>query len=276
MLSIRTPCWRCAVSPFAAAMLIVLAGCGGRSADVAPGPVTGGVASPQTIDALWVRATDLLVRRKWDDAAVAFERLLLETRTGDPRLPRARYNLAEARLGQKSNLQAVREFRRVADDFATDSLAPIALVRAGEAYAALWRRPELDPTYGTGARATLQEVLTRFPGTPAAARADAGIAALDDKFAYKALRNAAFYQRYKAYDSAILLLKDLIATWPRTRVAPDAIEHLIETYRILGYAEDVRDTCEYFRRQHPTSPRLDATCPVPAVAAPPTGATPGS
>lgn len=276
MLSIRTPDWRCAISPFAAAMMIVLAGCGGRRATAAPSPAIGGVATSQTIDSLWVRASDLLARRKWDDAAVAFERLQLEMRNGDPRVPRARYHLAEARLGQKSNLQAVREFRRVADDFATDSLAPIALVRAGEAYAALWRRPELDPTYGTVARATLQEVLTRFPGSPAAARADSGIAALDNKFAYKALRNAVFYLRYKAYDSAILVLKDLIATWPRTNIAPDAIEHLIETYRMLGYAEDVRDTCEYFRRQHPTSPRLDATCPVPVTPAPPTGATPGS
>ncbi len=260
-----------------ASMLTFTIACGGRGGSAVPSPVTSGTASAAAIDSMWVRADDFYARGKWDDAAVAYERVQLEMRSGDPRIPRARFQLAETRLHQRSNLQAVREFRRVSDDFSGDSLAPVALVRAGDAYAALWRRPELDPTYGTVALATYQEVLSRFPGTPSAAVAQAKIAELEDKFAYKAYRAAAFYIRYKANDSAILLLKDLIATYPRTAIIPEALESLVETYRKLGYLEDVAETCEYFRRFHPESPRLAPTCPAATPAAVPTaGGTPGS
>lgn len=262
----------CIVSVF-----VFTAACGGRGASAGPSPVTSGTATPAAIDSMWARADDFYAREKWDDAAIAYERVQLEMRSGDPRVPRARFQLAETRLRQKSNLQAVREFRRVSDDFSGDSLAPIALVRAGDAYAALWRRPELDPTYGTIALATYQEVSARFPGTASATAAQVKIAELEDKFAYKAYRAATFYMRYKANDSAVLLLKDLIATYPRAAIIPEALASLIETYRKLGYLEDVAETCEYFRRFHPESPRLASACPAssPAVA-PTTGGTPGS
>ncbi len=151
-------------------LVAVTAACGGKGGSSTPAPVSSGTASAASIDSMWVRADDLYAREKWDDAAVAYERVQLEMRSGDPRIPRARFQLAEVRLRQKSNLQAVREFRRVSDDFSGDSLAPVALVRAGDAYAALWRRPELDPTYGTVALATYQEVVSRFPGTPVGGR----------------------------------------------------------------------------------------------------------
>lgn len=256
-------------------LVAVTAACGGKGGSSTPAPVSSGTASAASIDSMWVRADDLYAREKWDDAAVAYERVQLEMRSGDPRIPRARFQLAEVRLRQKSNLQAVREFRRVSDDFSGDSLAPVALVRAGDAYAALWRRPELDPTYGTVALATYQEVVSRFPGTPSAAVAQTRIAELEDKFAFKAYRNAVFYVRYKAFDSAVLLLKDLIASYPRTAIIPEALESLIGTYRNLGYLEDVAETCEYFQRFHAASPRLAESCPAATPAAPPAaGGTP--
>jgi outer membrane assembly lipoprotein YfiO len=262
----------------AVAAVCMAAACGGKEPAPTPTPVSSGTATAASIDSMWVRANDLFRREKWDDAAVAYERVQLEMPTGDPRIPLARFRLAETRLGQKSNLQAVREFRRVSDDFATDTLAPIALVRAGDAYAALWRRPELDPTYGAVAQATYQEVLTRFPGTPAAAQASLKLAELEEKFAYKAYKNAAFYLRFKAYDSAVLLLKNVVATYPRTSIIPEALDDLIGAYRKLGYDEDVRDTCDFFRRFHPDSPRLSKSCPATSTppSPAPSGGTPGS
>ena len=59
-----------------------------------------------------------------------------------------------------------REFRKVSDDTPNDPLAPEALLRAGDVYADLWRRPELDPSYGQTALATYQELLNRYPGAP--------------------------------------------------------------------------------------------------------------
>ena len=77
-----------------------------------------------------------------------------------------------------------------------------------------------------------------------------------------------YYFRLKAYDSAILYLRDLVATYPRAAAAPDALAKLAEAYRILGYAEDVRETCDYLRRFHPAAAgRDDVRNSCPAVVA---------
>lgn len=250
------------------ALIMLLAACGGGQPETQPAPQASVTASPAQLDSLLTRAQALLVEREWQDAAIAYERLLLELPRGDRRLPAARIALGEARLGSKSYLQAVREFRRTADEYPTDSLAPTGLLRAGDAYAAMWRRPELDPTYGLQALATWQELLTRYPESPVAVTGRARVAGLQEWFAIKELKNGKFYLRYKAYDSAILVFKDLVAKYPRTSVAPEALSQLVGAYRRLGYVEDVEEMCGYFRTNYPDSALLALSCPQPPAATP--------
>ena len=131
----------------------------------------------------------------------------------------------------------------------------------GDVYAELWRRPELDPTYGQTALATYQELLNRYPDSDAAKRAQLRITELNERFAYKTYKAAMFYFRLKAYDSAILYLKDLIATYPKAAVVPDALVKLVQAYKTLGYREDVQETCGYIRRFHPKAPGAGEVCP---------------
>jgi outer membrane protein assembly factor BamD len=248
------------------AATLILAGCGGGRAAEAGGasgavPAQAENSTPQEIDSLYRLAESRIRHAKWGDAIEDLERLLLEFSPGDPRTPTARYFLAEAKLGVGSHLEAAREFRRVSDETPNDPLAPDALLRVGDVYAELWRRPELDPSYGQTALATYQELLNRYSGSPAAARAQASIEDLQERFAYKEYRAALYYFKLKAYDSAILYLKDVVATYPRAAVAPDALLKLVEAYRRLGYQEDVRETCGYLRQFHPNSLRHESPCP---------------
>lgn len=219
------------------------------------------VVSPAMIDSLWSAAISFLAKKKWDKASTAFERVALEMTPGDPRARVKFMYVGEARLAQGSNLQAVREFRRLSDEYPSDSLAPRALLRAGDAYKVLWRRVELDPTYGETALATYQELLSRYPTSAAAKEAAAKVQDLNDRFALKEYKTGSFYYRFKAFDSAILVFRHLIATWPQTAVVPDALGKLVATYRHLGYIDDVRDMCGYYRKQWPADPKLEATCP---------------
>ena len=196
--------------------------------------------------------------------------MTLELPTGDSLVTEAHFRLAECYFGQKNQLQAAREFRKVSDDSPNSALAPEALLRAGDAYGDLWRRPELDPTYGETARAAYQELLNRYPDSPAAPRARQRIAELEESFAQKELKTAQYYFRLRAYDSAILYLKDLAATYPRASVTPQALLKLVDAYRAVGYKEDLLETCGYIRRFHPTAPGLNGACP----AAPDTVAAP--
>jgi outer membrane protein assembly factor BamD len=238
----------------------------GRPA-VAPAPVAVS-ASPAEVDALWKSALGYFRAGNFAKSAKILERLVLEFAPGDGRAPEAHFVLAECRLAQGDHLQATREFRKVSDDTPNDALAPEALLRAGDAYAELWRRPELDPTYGQTALATYQELQNRYPGSDAAERAKTRTIELQDKFAYKTYRAGLFYFRIKAYDSAILYLKSVAATYPRAAITPVALIKLVEAYRILGYQEDLKETCGYLRRFHPDAAGVTGACP-----APPAGAT---
>lgn len=242
--------------------LLLLVGCGGRGkGNAAPAPVSGTGASAATIDSLWSRAEWAVHHGKWGDAEKLLDRVNLEFSPGDPRVGRAHYYLGEALFAQKRQLEAAREFRRASDETPNDPIAPEALLRLGDVYADLWRRPELDPTYGQTALSTYQELLNRYPGSSAAKRGQLRIAELNERFATKEFKAGMFYFRLKAYDSAILYLKDVVATYPKATVVPEALIKLVQAYKALGYREDVQETCGYIRRFHPRAPQVGEVCP---------------
>jgi outer membrane protein assembly factor BamD len=251
-------------------LLAALACGGGRSPEngsAAPAPVGATGVSDATVDSIWRQAEQAVRRGKWSDAEKLLDRTMLEFSPGDARIARAHFLLGEARFAQNRQLEAAREFRRASDDTPNDPIAPEALLRLGDVYADLWRRPELDPSYGQTALATYQELLNRYPGATAAKRAQQRITELNERFASKTYKAALYYFRLKAYDSAILYLKDLVATYPRTAVVPEALIKLVQAYRALGYREDVQETCGYIRRFHPRAPKAREVCPTNAAGA---------
>lgn len=239
-------------------LILVATACGGGQPGT-PEPVSG---NAQLVDSLWTSAQEHYRQGEWAKAGTELERLLLEFAPGDNRIINTHYMLGEIYFVQNDHIRAAREFRRVSDSTSASPLAPDALMRAGDVYADLWRRPELDPSYGQTALATYEELLNRYPDSPAAPKTRERIATLNNNFADKAFKNAMYYLRLKAYDSAILYLRDLLATYPRATVAPDALVKLIEAYHAIGYAEEEKETCGYFRQNHPNAPDLDRVCPV--------------
>ncbi len=244
--------------------LASLMACGGgarKPPAASPAPVAAGDASPAAIDSLWHQVEQAVRHGKWSEAEKHLNRAVLEFAPGDPRIAQAHFFLGEALYAQGRHLEAAREFRKASDETPNDPIAPEALLRLGDVYSDLWRRPELDPTYGQTALSTYQELLNRYPASNAAKRAQLRIAELDERFAYKAYKAAIFYFRLKAYDSAILYLKDLVATYPKAAVVPDALVKLVQAYKTLGYREDVQETCGYIRRFHPKAPGAGDVCP---------------
>jgi outer membrane assembly lipoprotein YfiO len=225
-------------------------------------------ASPKMLDSLWTAAMDHYQHHKWDKAAAAFDRLELELPPGDRRTLLSRLYLGELYVRSGSNLQGVREYRRLVDEFPTDSLAPEALLRAGEAYAKLWRAPDLDPTYGITAQSVFTEVQTRYPASPAAAQARERLKQLDNKFAAKDYKIGTYYLKYRAYESAILMLKGLIVDHSHAAVVPSALADLVKVYRKLGYVEDIKVVCTFVGLDWSTTPQYQQSC----VDSPPTAA----
>ncbi|HWO89760.1 MAG TPA: outer membrane protein assembly factor BamD [Gemmatimonadales bacterium] len=180
-------------------------------------------------------------------AQSGFQKLVFDLPARDTIHVRARFYLAETYFGLRDYVTAAREFRRVADDFPADVLAPDALLRAGDSYRQLWRRAELDASNGETAVATYQELLGRYPRSRAAAIAQARIRELNEQFARKDFMAGTFYLRRGAYDSAILYFRQVIARYPSSSLVPDAYIRMVRAYRAIGYREEMEETCEHLR-----------------------------
>ena len=202
-------------------------------------------------------------------ALVAFRRLSYELSPTDPELAEVKYNLAECSFQTGDRVQAAHDFRQVADQFPASPYAPLALLRAGDANLRLWRKPELDPSYGESALAIYQELAGRYPGTDAAARAQVHVQQLREWFAEKDYKNGMFYFRRRAFDSAIIYFKDVIANYQGTARVVDALMRLVDSYRTIGYSDELKETCGTLRKYYPRTAGLDASCPADSTTATP-------
>lgn len=259
------------VVPF---LLVLLAACGGPPAGELPRPDPGrplglGTA-PEVVDSIYADAEALFRNGRWGRALQQFNRVGPLLLSEDPRFVPYRFYVGEIHYAQRDYLQAAREFRRIADEHATHPLAPEALYRAGMAYRELWRRPELDPSYGESAMQIFAEVGGRFPNTDAARRAQERFTELQGWRAEKEFATARFYHRWKAYDSALMVLRDLVANYPRAGVVPAALGMMVDIYQTLGYEEDRQATCDYIRQFYPDAGGMAERCPTPVT--PPGGA----
>jgi outer membrane protein assembly factor BamD len=194
-------------------------------------------------------------------ALVAYRRLQFELGPGDPLTAEARYFAAECSFQLGDLATAALAFQKVAEEFPTSEYAALALLRDGDANRRLWRRPDVDATAGQAALATYQELLGRYPGTDAAARAQLQIRQLNEWFAEKEYKTGMFYVRRKAYDSAIIYFKDIVASYHDTRLVPDALLRLVDTYHAIGYVEERKETCANLRQYYPQTAGIDSRCP---------------
>ena len=193
-------------------------------------------------------------------ARVGFQRITFELPPRDPRHAEDRYYLAECMLDQNEELEAARQFRRVADEFPRHRLAPDALLRAADAYGELWNDAELDPTYGETATATYAELIGRFPASMAADRARLRLQVLNEMFAEKDYKNGVYYLRFRAYDSAIIYFKDVIAKYPRSSYAPRSAVRLIRAYDRIGYDDERDEMCQYLSQFYPEADGAEKEC----------------
>ena len=207
------------------------------------------------------RALALIRRGDFRRAQIALLRLTFEFAPGQPEAAAVRYYMAECAFQTGDRVQAAHEFRKVADEFPASEYAPLALLRAGDSNLRLWRRAELDPTYGETALSIYQELTGRYPESDAAARARPHVRRLQNQFAEKSYKNGMFYIRRKAYDSAIIYFKDVIANYPDATLAPDALLRLVDSYRAIGYKDELQETCAHLRRFYPQATGIAKTCP---------------
>ncbi|HXQ28957.1 MAG TPA: outer membrane protein assembly factor BamD [Gemmatimonadales bacterium] len=239
--------WSCVIG------LVILGGCG-------HGPPQGLVPMPTEADPL---AAGFRAFRSGDfeTAQTLWRQAQFELSPTQPEMGEVRYYMAECDF-QLGDLEAAGlEFQKVVEEFPKSDYAPLALLRAADANERAWRAPELDPTPGQTALAAYQEVIARYPGSVAADRARLHVSHLTVWFAEKDYQIGMFYYRRHAYDSAIMYFKEVIANHQGTPEVVDALLRLADSYRVIGYRDELRETCETLRQFYPNAPGLAQKCP---------------
>jgi outer membrane protein assembly factor BamD len=211
-------------------------------------------------EALYATSLKLFNNHKYGDAAKGFELLTHNLPARDPMLPLSYYYLGQSQEKDGDHLLAAQSFTRVSDQFPDDSLAPVALMAGGRSYSKMWRKPELDPTYGTSAMNTLHSLIELYPDSHQISDARVLLAKLDNMFAEKDLEVGEHYIRRGAFDSAIIYLKDVIKLHPDATATRTAYLKLHEAYTAIKYTDDAKDLCVAAVKAYPNDKEVAQQC----------------
>lgn len=213
-----------------------------------------------TNEALYSASLKEYRHEHWDNAVSGFEKLTTDLPARDTLLPRSYWYLASSHQHLGEFLLAAQSYSRLVESFPDDTLADHAALESARAYKRMWRKPELDPTYGDQALASYNTMIGLYPTSKLIPEAQKDIAGLENWFAIKDYDAGMYYFRRKAYDSAILYFKDDLTKYANTPKARDAGLRLVEAYKAIRYREDASDLCAQLRQRYPNDRDVRGVC----------------
>ena len=214
-----------------------------------------------TNEALYSASMSEFQRHHWDNAVSGFEKLTTDLPARDTLLPRSYWYLATAHERQGEHLLAAQSYSRLVESFPDDSLADDAALEAARAYRRMWRKPQLDPTYGETALASYNTLLGLYPTSPLIPAAQKDIADLENWFAAKDFDAGMYYFRRKLYISASVFFKDALTKYPAApTVARMRRCGWSRRTRRTGIATTRRSSARSSRMRYPTDKSVRDVC----------------
>lgn len=191
---------------------------------------------------------------KYHDAIRGFRSHLLQ----DPLHPTAdsaRFFLAESHLRTGDRFVAANEFQRLANTRPNSPLADDAQYGACRAY---WEASPKLPLDQQNTRRTVEEctrLIEFFPRSGLVQEARGMITLAREKMAAREVRIvASFYHRSRMYESEVIVLEGVLASYPDTRVIPEALAMLHESYSVLGFLAEAEAARRILLDSYPDSP----------------------
>lgn len=209
----------------------------------------------------------------WTEAIRYLDHFVLENPRHE-RVQEARFYLADAYYGREEYVTAAGRFTRLAEDYPSGQWADDARFKVCQSYRQLAPEATLDQTYTQAAIDHCQSLIVYHPDSEHVAAAREIIASMENRLARKEFLTGDFYARREAFDSAILYYESVLARWPQSTVAPDALRAMIEAYEEIGYDEEADAARERLLRDYPESPAaraLAGRAQQSATPTPPTG-----
>ena len=201
---------------------------------------------------LWTSGVAAFDREDWDEAIERLEQFVVVS-PGDTRAPEARMRVARAYAGREEYLTAASEFELFLQLHPSHGLAPEASLGICQAYAALAPHPQRDQTYTEDAEEACGVTAFEFRGLSVAVTADSIRLAMVNRLAEAAFQRAEFYERVNLYNSAVDYFEEVIAQYPDTPWAPQALLGVYHCYRELEWLPEAEETAVRLLETYPGS-----------------------
>ncbi len=183
---------------------------------------SGRPATADSADDAFARGQAALEARKYDRAIELFRTTLDFGRTGEV-ADDAQLGIARAYFGSKQYLLAGAEFTRFIDLYRTDPRVEDATYERILAYAKLSPTYELDQTDTGTAIQYIDGYLRQYAAGAHATEVQALLAELREKLAHKQFEEGRLYERRDLFEAAVLSYKQLLALYPASAYADDAL-----------------------------------------------------
>ena len=212
----------------------LLAGC-------ASGPETF-----STAQAAYERGVEATDRGRHERAVELFRAALDFGRTSELAAD-AQIALARAYAADGQYLLAGNEFTRFIEFYRGDPRIEVAAYERIEAYAALSPRYELDQTDTRQALGYIRAYLQQYPESENAEAAADLAASLREKLARKLFETGRLYERRELFEAAVLTYRDVLAQYPTSDYADDALASAVRAQTLFAEGSVARQQAARFQ-----------------------------
>jgi outer membrane protein assembly factor BamD len=229
-----------------ACLTLILAACSGDDKDKDKLP------PDQPVDELYTKASDLMDRGKYPDAAKAFAEV-------ERQHPYSQW-ATRAQL-----MEAYADYQNLDYDLAITVLDQFIELHPGSseiAYANYLRAlcfyeriadVRRDQNYAREAMKGMQDIVSRFPDTVYAQDATLKIALINDHLAGAEMEVGRWYLKQKLYIAAVGRFRTVIEKYQTTSHVPEALERLVEGYIALGITDEAKSNAAVLGYNFPGS-----------------------
>ena len=178
--------------------------------------------SNMSADDRLAHAMKLYNDESYEDAIKEFEPIVMQF-PGHAVVDKAQYYLGMSHFNRKEYILAAYEFSKLINNMAASKLLPDAQYMLGECYYQLSPDFSLDQKYTKKSIQEFQSFTDFFPAHEKIKTAEARIAELNDKLAYKEYNSAYIYERLEYYNAALYYYNNVVETYHDSKYAPEAL-----------------------------------------------------
>jgi outer membrane protein assembly factor BamD len=223
--------------------ILIWTGCGGHSINPAR-------LSPEE---QFEYAKKLFDREKFEDAKLQFSIIVLNN-SGNRIIEKAQFYLAESYYGLKDYITASSEYEKLIRSMPQSSFVDDAAYKIGLCYLELAPSYGLDQEYTLKANEQFERFLEDYPDSELKTEAAARLAEVRNTLAKKEFKTGELYYKLR-YDKAALISFDaVLATYPDTEWADDALFYKGESHRRLHEWEKARQAYETVMTKYRSGP----------------------